>query len=143
MARIVFRYLVSSEGSYDTLHVFLDGVQRLHSGDTGDAWREAVLDDVAPGDHALTFRYSKDGSVDRGLDAAFVDDLRVDDDNYISHLENFESPAPRWTLSGSWARSAVRAYSGSWSLSHPKIRHGQAVEGTVTVTVPAKEATGR
>ena len=64
----------STEANYDYLRVYVDGVQLLSlSGE--NAWREHTLS-LTPGTHTIRFVYSKDGSVDRGEDTVWIDNIR-------------------------------------------------------------------
>jgi hypothetical protein len=72
--RLSFRWKVSSESGYDYLRFRLNGAEvtaipRI-SGNTGWLWRSIV---VPAGAHTFRWTYSKDGSADRGSDAAWVD----------------------------------------------------------------------
>ena len=68
---ISFYYKVSSEGSYDYLRFYVDGVEKgAWSGEV--AWTE-VSYLISSGEHLLRWVYSKDGSVDSGSDMAWID----------------------------------------------------------------------
>ena len=68
---ISFYYKVSSEGSYDYLRFYIDGVEQgAWSGDIG--WTQASFS-VSPGEHLFRWVYSKDGSVSSGSDMAWID----------------------------------------------------------------------
>ena len=70
-----FYYRVSSEQNYDKFRFLIDSVQQLEvSGEIG--WTRVAFP-LAAGNHILTFRYSKDYSVDRGSDCAWVDAIMV------------------------------------------------------------------
>lgn len=72
-----FWYRVSSESGYDYLEFYLDGVREDRwSGSVG--WSQASYA-LSPGSHDLEWRYVKDGSVDGGSDAAWIDDVRAGD----------------------------------------------------------------
>lgn len=69
--KISFYWSISSEPSYDKIHVFVDGtVQFSESGYKGAFLWEKSLE---AGEHTLKIEYSKDGSGDRGHDTAHVD----------------------------------------------------------------------
>jgi len=69
-----FWWKVSSEANYDWLEFYLDGVLQNGriSGNVDWVQHTAVL---AAGTHVLRWRYSKDGSVAGGADAAWVDQV--------------------------------------------------------------------
>lgn len=71
---VSFDYWVSSEGNYDKLNFYIDGVSKLQQGNTG--WTSAKFE-LAAGEHTLKWRYSKDGSASEGRDAAFVDNIAI------------------------------------------------------------------
>jgi hypothetical protein len=69
-----FWYRTSSEEGFDYLRFYIDlAPQADWSGDY--PWAQSQLFQVPAGNHTLTWEYSKDGSVDEGLDAVFVDDI--------------------------------------------------------------------
>ena len=65
---------VSSESGFDYLEFHLDGALQAGriSGEVN--WQQVSLD-IGPGTHALRWRYTKDGSVNSGQDAAWVDQV--------------------------------------------------------------------
>ena len=66
-----FWYNVDSEATYDFLRFYIDGVQQdSWSGSIG--WTEATYS-VSAGQRTFEWRYTKDGSVSTGADAAWVD----------------------------------------------------------------------
>jgi hypothetical protein len=72
---ISFWHMESSESGYDYLNFYIDGVsQGAWSGST--AWSKATFP-VSAGSHVMMWRYSKDSSVDAGLDLARVDYIEV------------------------------------------------------------------
>lgn len=72
-----FWYMYQTESGYDKFFVKLDGVEVLSSlSGTNLTWTQYVTQ-VEAGEHTLSLRYYKDGSSNVGLDAVFVDDLRV------------------------------------------------------------------
>jgi hypothetical protein len=67
-------WMVSSESSFDYLEFYIDGV--LQSGRiSGEVNWQKQTNGIASGTHTLKWRYLKDGSVDRGLDAGYVDEI--------------------------------------------------------------------
>lgn len=74
--RLSFRYRVDSEQGYDLFEFLVDGqVMVRASGPV--SWRTFEVD-LAAGQHELVWRYSKDGTVSRGRDAAWVDAIVVE-----------------------------------------------------------------
>lgn len=72
-SQISFYYKVSSEGGFDFLRFYIDGVQQgLWSGNVN--WTQATYP-VAAGDHTFKWSYTKDPSVSSGSDAGWVDDI--------------------------------------------------------------------
>ena len=72
-----FWWKVSSEGNYDWLEFYVidDLGQHRIGGISGEVdWQLQTLA-IEAGTHTLHWRYSKDGSVSRGSDAAWVDEL--------------------------------------------------------------------
>lgn len=73
---VSFWYSVSSESCCDGLRFFVDGVELQY-------WRGEVAftehtEALSEGVHTLEWRYTKDGSVNTGSDAAWVDDIRLE-----------------------------------------------------------------
>ncbi len=74
--QISFRYRVDSEQGYDRFQFLVDGQPLLNvSGRT--AWQSfrAIL---PAGQHELVWRYSKDSTLSSGQDAAWIDDLQIE-----------------------------------------------------------------
>jgi len=72
---VSFAYMVSSEANYDYLRFYIDGQQQgAWSGSAG--WSTASYP-IAAGAHTLKWTYSKDGSVSRGSDKAWVDSISI------------------------------------------------------------------
>lgn len=73
-----FNYKVSSEEGWDYLTVKVDTVvEAAYSGFSG--WRYAEIEITGSGSHTIEFIYSKDPSADKGLDTAWVDNVRIND----------------------------------------------------------------
>ena len=70
---ITFAYKTSSENNYDWLYFFIDGVQKGRWSGTHD-WTE-ISYAVQPGNHILTWKYTKDYSVSSGSDCVWIDDI--------------------------------------------------------------------
>lgn len=86
---ISFNWTVSSEGGCDRLYVMIDDLIVLEeSGESSGLFTR----EVTPGNHVLVAYYTKDGSVDSGLDCASISDLtfrNVVSEWYIADDENW------------------------------------------------------
>ena len=72
-----FDYRVDSEGSYDYLRFYVDGVQQPSTDWSGTiAWAN-YAGTITAGTHTLSWRYSKDSSGNTGLDRVFVDNISI------------------------------------------------------------------
>ena len=70
---VSFYYSISSEGDYDKFFFLIDDVEMLvTSGELG--WRQVGFP-LTAGTHILTFRYTKDGSVNKGSDCVWIDNV--------------------------------------------------------------------
>ncbi len=70
---ISFYFKVSSEENYDKFHFSIDGEEKLVV--SGDVEWQQVVYHVNPGSHTFVFSYTKDYSVSRGQDCAWIDDV--------------------------------------------------------------------
>jgi serine protease len=114
--RLSFAYKVSSEAGYDYLDVYVDGARRLHrSGNVG--WTNISIP-VKTGQHSVRWIYSKDYSISEGLDAAFVDNIKLTNVSKAK-WHNFDftkrnGSAKRWRIfkkAGSY-RWRIQPYNG-------------------------------
>ncbi|MDH4190577.1 MAG: hypothetical protein OEW21_10260, partial [Betaproteobacteria bacterium] len=71
-----FDYSVSSEGLYDFLRFYIDGVQQASWSGTV-AWVTSSTTTVAIGLHEYKWCYAKDGSVSSGSDTAWIDNVVI------------------------------------------------------------------
>ena len=72
---ITFAVKVSSEANYDKLTFSIDGVTKgTWSGEA--AWSVESYP-ITAGQHVLTWKYTKDGSVSNGSDCAWIDEIRL------------------------------------------------------------------
>lgn len=70
---VQFWYRVSSEATFDFFRFLIDGVEQFTaSGTVG--WTQSAEFDVSAAS-TITFRYTKDGSVSSGEDAAYIDNV--------------------------------------------------------------------
>ncbi|MBN1806544.1 MAG: C10 family peptidase [Sedimentisphaerales bacterium] len=70
---ITFYYKVSSEASYDYLKFYIDGVEKAGWSGVKD-WDKASFP-VEAGERTFEWTYSKDGSLSRGSDTAWIDEI--------------------------------------------------------------------
>lgn len=70
---IIFHYKVSSESNYDKFHFYIDNSEELTKSGSIEWTRAAFAVDA--GSHTFKFSYSKDGSVSRDNDCAWIDNL--------------------------------------------------------------------
>jgi hypothetical protein len=70
---LTFWWRVSSEAFFDTLRLYVDGIEQASiSGETSWQQRSVTL---GSGSHTVEWRYSKDSSESRGADAGWVDQV--------------------------------------------------------------------
>lgn len=112
-AVVSFDFRVSSEPNFDFLRFYIDGVQQ-GTGWSGDIAFNNVSFPLTGGvTHTLRWEYSKDTSVDSGLDRAFVDNvsiisnpatLRIDDGSQASGqiLMSDATGAGTWSTPGAF-----------------------------------------
>jgi hypothetical protein len=74
--QISFRYRVDSEQGYDRLQFLVDGQALLHASGT-TAW-QTFSAPLPAGQHELVWRYTKDNTLGEGEDAAWIDDLQIE-----------------------------------------------------------------
>ena len=68
---LTFQWKASCENGYDWMDLFSDGAIVDSISGISSAWRDVSVD-LADGNHEVKWCYSKDGSVDGGLDAVFI-----------------------------------------------------------------------
>ncbi|WOH35801.1 PQQ-binding-like beta-propeller repeat protein [Thalassotalea fonticola] len=84
---------VSSESCCDSLEVYVDDVRQLATVNAETQTYELQLDS---GQHVIKFRYEKDGSVSRGTDSAYIDNIEFVSINHnplSSYSESFDLAA--------------------------------------------------
>ena len=83
---ISFWWYASCEGgNYDYLSFSIDGTQKAKIGGTSASWTKCSYL-LESGSHTLRWTYRKDGSVDTGLDAGFVDQVAWEP-NVVSSIQ--------------------------------------------------------
>ncbi len=95
---ISFWWYVSSEQGYDFLEFLIDGSVVASMSGTNNVWTSKSFDISTSGTHTLQWRYRKDGSQYRGLDAGFVDQ--------VTWTPSVVS-APVWTINAAGTLTAV------------------------------------
>ena len=71
---LAFAWRISSEANYDKCFLYIDGVQKAVIHGDG-AWATATIAVTGDGEHSIEWRYRKDGSVSRGSDCVWLDDV--------------------------------------------------------------------
>lgn len=74
--KLVFRWMVSSESSYDKLKFFVN-YGELDNISGSQAWATYEYVVQSSGNYTFRWEYSKDSSVSTGADAGWVDDVRI------------------------------------------------------------------
>lgn len=72
---VSFFFKVSSEGDYDYLRFYIDGVQQ-NSWSGNIDWTQITYT-ITPGEHTFQWSYTKDGSVNSGSDCAWIDAITL------------------------------------------------------------------
>ncbi len=83
---VSFQWKVSSEATFDKLSFYVDGQLEEFISGTAD-WRQKYVIVTGIGTHTLRWTYSKDGSVSRGEDCAWIKDYQWGVDT-----------GPEWTI---------------------------------------------
>ena len=127
-----FWWKVSSEGNFDFLRFYLDGVEQAGIvGISGEVdWQQKTLT-VPAGIHTLRWTYSKDGSNNAGADAAWLDQVV-----FAPVLpQALDTPNLVWTTRGNapWAGQMLTTHDGVDAAQSGAIGDGQ--ESTTEVVV--------
>lgn len=137
-ATISFWLTTSSESTYDQLHFYVDGTQQgAWSGTT--AWTQASYL-LAAGAHTIEWRYTKDGSINTGSDAVWVDDVTIvsGGGNYATGFESTSLPAGYATSgSASWTTTTTMPHTGTRCAQSGTIIDSETTSMTTTVVLPA------
>ena len=103
---VSFYRKVSSEGSWDKLHFYIDNQEKADwSGD--EDWAQFSYP-VTTGTHTFRWSYQKDGSVSSGQDCAWVDDIQFPPTSVTLALDpitDFEAMVEENNVSLSWTGS--------------------------------------
>lgn len=74
---IALKYIVSSEGNFDKLHVLIDGTEVVTASGISVTSFTEYRGDLASGEHVITLRYTKDGSASAGNDACAIGSITL------------------------------------------------------------------
>ena len=72
---LIFDMETSTEGFFDSVEIFANGVS-IADLSSINPWQNYTFP-LLPGTYTIEWRYTKDGSVDSGLDAVFLDDVMI------------------------------------------------------------------
>ncbi|HSN75911.1 MAG TPA: M36 family metallopeptidase, partial [Anaerolineae bacterium] len=128
--QLSFRNRVDSEQGYDRFQFLVDGQALLHvSGQT--AW-QTFSTTLPAGQHELVWRYSKDSTLSSGQDAAWIDDLQIEQASLAEWRPAELDPSRSvngdvlWRVPNSASsdaslrvRARLGAVTGPWSASGP------------------------
>lgn len=121
---LVFQWKVSSEGGPDPLRFLVDSNEWNRI--AGEVDWTAVTNVIRPGAHQLRWQYQKDGSIARGLDAGFVDQVSFVLAPPLPAAVN--APSLTWTTGGDtpWFAEAVTTHDGVAAARSGDLSHNQA-----------------
>ena len=131
--RISFYWKVSSEGGWDFLEFYIDGVlQDRISGSV--QWTEKIFDVFGGGVHTIRWRYVKDGSVSSGVDRGWVDQVV-----WMPLLAEAINQ-PSWSVTtgghGAWSAQTAVTYDGVSAAESADIADSQESWMQTTVQDP-------
>jgi len=145
-AKVTFYWKVYSEGYYDYLRFYVDGVQKNAISGTVN-WNKQEYE-IPAGQHTLKWAYTKDGSVSRGSDMGGIDLIKIHKMPPIqigeSKIdENWESGTidETWQTGGNKPFAiSTTAYEGYHSVGNGDIGNSQSsyIQTTVDLTNPGK-----
>jgi hypothetical protein len=130
-----FDYGVDSEAGYDWLEVFVDQVRVFVESGDNRAGTKSIP--VSAGAHVIMFKYRKDVSVNRGLDAAWVDNVLAVAPGFYRAFSFREriGPGPGgWSLGGSHGGWVVRGPERRRALRRPPAHSSLGNYGSSTVS---------
>lgn len=107
---LAFWYRTDSEAGWDFLVATLDGAELGRWSGSGNVGLAKFS--VSPGTHTLRFSYVKDSSLSRGMDTAYVDDVRILRADGSHSDYSFGADASGWTsggFGGGWGWRKLRA----------------------------------
>lgn len=120
-----FWWYVSSERDFDVLEFLIDGTVKASISGTDGAWSQRYYS-LSAGSHTLQWRYRKDGSVSRGLDAGFVDQVDWTTSFEISNgtLTRYAGPGGAVTIPAGISRIGDEAFANRDDVTSVTIPDG-------------------
>ena len=107
---------MDSEPSYDRLQVWLDAESTPRFAVSGADSRHKIIKGIPVGTHTVRFEYAKDGSVTRGADIAWVDNIRAADSHgrrfFDTCRDVWTTPTAPWGWTG-------EGHAGGWVVVEP------------------------
>lgn len=130
---LAFRWKVSSE-YYDSLQFLLDGGEQTRI--VGEVNWTAVTNVIRPGSHAFRWQYVKDGGVNAGTDAGWLDAVTFVPAPSLPVAVN--APLLNWATSGdaAWFPEMVTTHDGAAAGHSGDIGNNQSSTLATTVTGP-------
>lgn len=116
---ISFYRKVSSEGGFDFLNFYIDGV-KMDQWSGNLAW-ELVSFDVTPGNHTFKWAFEKDGATSQGYDCGWIDWITLPSFNISGELMAIANASPHSFCGigesqlGAYAIGGTGDYSFTWS----------------------------
>lgn len=123
--RIEFDYLVSSEGSYDYLRFYINGVEQFKDSGNNTSFKRFAKD-LTPGTYTFKWQYSKDGSVSSNDDQAYIDNL---------YVTGVDTTTNKYRISGTWVATITNDIVRNVTGSRVMIDYEAPVGTTVIVEV--------
>ncbi len=118
-----FWWAVSSEQGFDLLSFYVDDVSQEALSGTTVVWQQKSVT-LGSGTHTLKWTYSKDGSVNSGSDAGWVDQVSWTPNTATYTITTAASPAAGGTTSGGGTKvvgsscTVTAMASGGWMFSN-------------------------
>lgn len=130
---LVYKWKVSSEGA-DVLRFLVDSNEWARV--SGEVDWTSVTNVIRPGLTSLRWQYSKDGSIIKGADAGWVDQVSFTPAPPLPQALN--APALTWTVGGDvgWFPEMVTTHDGVAAAHSGDITHNQQSELQTSVTGP-------
>ena len=117
-ATLSFFWKVSSEADCDFLKFYIDGIETASiSGDV----EQLLSFEIPPGEHTLTWAYSKDGSVAAGLDRGWLDAVSLLPKlsvRFTNYHPNSDSNGRRWFTAADGTSYYINREGGIYRSEH-------------------------